>query len=118
MLQDPQSLVIAATTYSLPATSRGTNESTYQSAEGNVKLTIKHSYGARTRRLVRLDYKKIAADPITAVNRQISMSAYVVMDLPKVGFTVAEATDVVTELLQYLNASSGAKTAAVLGGES
>lgn len=118
MLTEPQIVSISNIEYSMPAVSRGENESTYMSADGNAKLTIKHSYGARTRRLVRLDFKKIAADPITAVNKEISMSAYLVIDQPRVGFNVAEASNVVNASLAFLTASSGLNVTKVLGGES
>lgn len=119
MLADPQSVTINAVAQSLPAIARGTNSSTYQKDDGNVKLSITHSYNKRTRRSVRLDFQKIAADPlISAQSILYSMSAYLVIDTPKTGFTVAEAKQIVDALTAYLTASSGAKVTAVLGGES
>jgi hypothetical protein len=45
------------------------------------------------------------------------MSAYLVIDVPPVGYTVAEAQAVVDGFLAYLTASSGAKVTQLLGGE-
>jgi len=119
MLADPQSVTINAVANSLPAVARGTNSSNYAKDDGNVKLSIAHTYGKRTRRSVRLDYRKIAADPlISAQNIEYSMSAYLVIDVPKTGFTVVEAKYIVDALTGYLTASSGAKVTNVLGGES
>jgi len=118
MLTDPQSVTINAVAQSLPATLRGINESAYTKDDGNVKLSIKHSYGNRVRRVVRLDFKKIAVDPLTSVNKEFSLAAYLVIDTPKVGFTNAEAKQVVDGLTAYLTASTGAKVTSVLGGES
>jgi hypothetical protein len=118
MLSDPQTVTINAVANTLAATLRGVNESAYTKDDGNVKLSIKHSYGARSRRVVRLDFRKIAADPLTAVNKEFSLAAYLVIDTPKVGFTVAEAKQVVDALTVYLAASSGAAVTAVLGGQS
>jgi hypothetical protein len=67
---------------------------------------------------VRLDSQKIAADPLTAgINVLASASAYLVVDVPKTGFTAAEAKAVVDALAAYLSASSGAVVSKVLGGE-
>nr|UJQ85867.1 MAG: hypothetical protein 2 [Leviviridae sp.] len=119
MLADPQSVTINAVAQSLPAIARGVNQSAYQKDDGNVKLTISHAYGKRTRRTVRLDFSKIAADPlVSAQNIKYSMSTYLVIDTPITGFTVAEAKQIVDALTAYLTASSGAKVTSVLGGES
>jgi hypothetical protein len=45
------------------------------------------------------------------------MSTYLVVDIPIIGFTVAEQTDVVDALSAYMAASSGAAIAKLLGGE-
>lgn len=119
MLADPQSVTINAVAQSLPAVARGVNTSAYQKDDGTVKLSISHNYGKRTRRTCRLDFSKIAADPlVSSQNIKYSMSAYLVVDTPITGFTVAEAKQVVDGLTAYLTASSGAKVTSVLGGES
>lgn len=119
MLTDPQSVTINAVANSLPAISRGVNLSAYQKDDGNVKLSVSHTYGKRTRRQVRLDYSKIAADPlISSQNIKYSMTAYLVVDVPITGFTVTEAGYIVAALTGWLTASSNANTTKVLGGES
>jgi len=119
MLADPQSVTINSVAQSLPAIARGVNTSQYQKDDGLVKLSIAHQYGTRTRRTARLDFSKIAADPlISSTNVKYSMSAYLVIDTPVTGFTVAEAKQIVDALTAYLTASSGAKVTSVLGGES
>lgn len=119
MLADPQSVTpTGGSAVSLPAIGRGENQSVYQSADGNTKLTVSHTYGKRNRYQVRLDFAKIAADPlISAQNIKYSMSAYLVMDTPITGFTAAEAMAQVGGLLAYLSASTNAKVTSVLGGE-
>jgi hypothetical protein len=119
MLADPQSLTINAIANSLPAVSRGVNQSSYRKDDGNVQLSISHTYASRTRRLARVDFSKIAADPlISANNIKYSMSAYLVVDIPVTGFTVAEAKYVVDSLTKWLTDTSGANTTKLLGGES
>jgi hypothetical protein len=46
------------------------------------------------------------------------MTAYVVVDVPDIGYTVAEAKQIVDALTGYLTASSGARVTQLLGGES
>lgn len=119
MLADPQSVTINSVATSLPAIARGVNSSAYQSADGATKLTISHTYGKRTRRSARLDFSKIAADPLVPTqNQKVSMSAYLVIDHPVTGLTVSEIKYIVDALTGYLAATSGAKVTSMLGGES
>lgn len=115
---DPQSVTINAIANSLPRISSGVNLGVFQKDDGNVKLSVSHTYAKRTRRVVRLDFAKIAADPLIAAQSiKYSMSAYVVVDLPVTGFTVAEAKQVIDGLTLYLTASTGARVTQLLGGE-
>lgn len=115
---DPQTVTINAVANTLPRVSSGNNTGAFQKDDGNVKLSVAHQYGKRTRRSVRLDFAKIAADPlISAQNIRYSMSAYLVIDLPMTGFTVAEAKQIVDALTAYLTASSGTRVTQLLGGE-
>lgn len=92
--------------------------STFTTADGTSKLTIQHNYGKRTRRTIRIDFSKIAADPlVSAQNIKYSMSAYLVVDLPITGFTPAEAKVQVDALTAYLTATTGARVTQLLGGE-
>jgi len=45
------------------------------------------------------------------------MSAYLVVDVPITGYTIAEQKQIVDALIAYLSASSGAATTKLLGGE-
>lgn len=119
MLADPQSVTINAVANSLPAVVRNGASSTYQKDDGTVKLTVSNSVGRRTRRNVRLDFKKVAPDPlISAQNIIYSMSCYLVVDVPPSGFTITEQKQIADGLTAWLTASSGANLTKVLGGES
>lgn len=119
MLSDPQSVTINAVANSLPRTTAGVNSGVFTKDDGNVKLSISHTYGKRTRRLMRIDVSKIAADPlISAQNIKYSMSTYLVVDVPVTGYTVVEAKQVIDGFIAYLSASSGAVITKMLGGES
>jgi len=51
------------------------------------------------------------------VNAKFSMSVQLVVDTPTVGYSVAEAKQIVDALTAYLTATSGARTTQLLGGE-
>ena len=115
---DPQSITINSVAISLPRVPGGPNGGSFASSDGTVVESISHTYGKRTRRSLRFDQSKIAADPlISAQNIKYSMSAYLVVDLPPTGFTVAEAKLLLDGMMAYLTASSGAKLTQFLGGE-
>lgn len=115
---DPQTVTINAVAQTLPRVSSDHNAGSFSKDDGLVKLTVSHQYGKRTRRLVRLDHAKIAADPLLAgVNARFNMSVSLVIDTPTVGYTVAEAKQIGDALTAYLTASSGARLTQLLGGE-
>jgi len=115
---DPQSVTINAVANSLPRTSNGVNSGVFTKDDGNVKLSVSHAYGKRTRRTIRLDHRKIAPDPlVSAQNIEFSMSAYIVVDVPLTGYTITEQKQIVDALTAYLTASSGARVTQLLGGE-
>lgn len=115
---DPQSVTINAVAFSLPRTSSGTDSGKFTYTDGTVALGISNQYGTRTRRQIRLDHQKYAADPlISAQNVLRSMSIYMVVDVPRQGYTVTEQKQIVDALVAYLTASSGAKVTQLLGGE-
>lgn len=114
---DPQSITISGTAGSLPRTSSGVNSGAFSSADGTQILKVSHAIGKRTRRTVRLEHSKIATDPLTAANAKYSMTAYVVVDVPPVGYSVAEAQAVVAGLTKWLTDTSGSNVAKLLGGE-
>lgn len=117
MLLDPQSVSVGGVAKALPRVSVGANTATYKSSDGNITYTVSHAYGKRTRRNVRLDFRKVAADPLLdGVSRPYTMSAYIVIDHPDIGFTNTEIETNTKALVDEL-AETGL-LAKVLGGES
>lgn len=115
---DPQSVTIGGTPISLPRTATGNGSGGFTSSDNAVALTVASSYGKRTRRTVRLAQSKVVSDPfISGTSKPVNMSAYLVVDTPVNGYTVAEAKTVVDALVAYLSASTGAKVTQLLGGE-
>jgi hypothetical protein len=115
---DPQSVTVNAVAISMPRTSSGVNSGVFTAADGNSRLSVSHAYGKRTRRTIRLDSSKVAADPLLPTqNVKLSNSVYLVVDAPVAGFTNTELKQYVDGFLAALTASSGAKITQLLGGE-
>lgn len=116
MLADPQSVTINAVATSLPRTNQGPTTSVFTSADGTQLMTVKQNVTAsRFRREIRLTKTKIAADPISAVNKEVGVSVYLVIDEPRSNvFTDAELGYQIEGLKTWL---SSANYNRVLGGE-
>lgn len=111
---DPQTVLAT----SLVRTGSGLTEGSFSSVDGTKKLEVKHTYGRRTRRMVKLTTNKIVADPLVPTqNVAVSMSTYLVTDTPVNGYSVAEAKVVVDGLVAWLAASTGAAVEDLLSGE-
>lgn len=118
MFADPQSVTINSVAQSMPRTSSAPNGGVFTTNDGLVKLTISHQNGKKNGRLIRLDHRKISADPfLTGINTEYSMEVHLVVTTPKVGYTVAEQKQVVDGFLAALTATSGSKITQLLGGE-
>jgi hypothetical protein len=115
---DPQSVTIVGGAVSLPRTASGVNSGVFTTPDGTSKLSVASSYGTRTRRTVRLDLSKVAADPFEgSLNAKYSMSAYLVVDVPVVGYTIADMVTNTAGLLTWCTASTNAKLTQFMGGE-
>jgi hypothetical protein len=115
MFADPQSITVNAVAKSLPAIARNEMNSIYRMDTGDYKLTISHQWAKRNRFSVRVDAQKIAADPLTSANNVIyTMSAYLVIDAPPVGYTNTELKDIALALSTWCTSANLLK---VLGGE-
>jgi len=117
MFSDPQSVTVSGSAKSLPRVSVGDRQAVYENSTAGLTHRITHTVGKRNRHTVRLDCTKTAADPLLdGVSKQYSMSAYLVIDHPPVGFTAAEAEANTKALTDWL-AVAGNLTK-VVGGES
>lgn len=115
---DPLSVTIGGATVSLPRVSSSTNAGEFRSNDNSVKESVSHTYGNRTRRMFRIDHNKIVPDPImSSQNNHVSMSFYIVADVPKAGYSVEEQKEIIDGFLAQLTDSSGALTVKFLGGE-
>lgn len=114
---DPQSVTINAVAFPLPRVgSAAPNRiGVFQSADGNVAMNVRQDSTAnRFRREIRLTQKKIAADPISAVNKEISVSVILAVDEPRVGFSDTEVGYLTAAVIAYFTNTQRDK---LLGGE-
>jgi len=117
MYAEPQTISVKGVSNTLPRVAAGVNQGVFATPDGNIKLSVSHQNGKRNRRTVRLDFRKIAADPLLdGVSREYSMSAYVVVDHPTVGFNNTEVTDNLKALTDLL--ATAGFTTKLVGGES
>lgn len=117
MFTEPQNVTVNAVAKSLPRVSTGDRSGIFENVAEGYTLRITHNLGKRNRRTVRLDITKTAADPLLdGVSRPYSMSAYLTVDHPLVGFSAAETEDNVQGLIDWL-ATAGNLTK-IVGGES
>lgn len=115
MLADPQNVTINAVATALPKVSNGPTTNVFTSADGNISMTTKQNVTtSRFRREVRLSSKKVAADPISGVNKELGVSVYIVIDEPRAGFSDLEISYVIEGLKGWLTSTNYNK---VLGGE-
>lgn len=119
MFADPQSVTINGTPVSMPRVlSSSPNKGIFSSSDGNTVLTIsQNSTAQRFRREARLTIRKIAVDPISATNKEVSTSVIVAIDEPRWGFSDAELNFYYTALTNALEASSYAALLKLTGGE-
>nr|QDH87285.1 MAG: hypothetical protein H3RhizoLitter13207_000002 [Leviviridae sp.] len=116
---DPQTITINSVANTLPRTSSGISSGVFTKDDGTVRLSVGHSSGKRMQDNIRVDFQKIAPNPlISAQNIMFSMSVNLRVDRPLTGFTVAEAKQIVDALTSYMTATSGARATQLLGGES
>lgn len=117
-LADPQTVVIDGTTFTLPRISTEKGRTSYVSSDGNTRLLVLQSNGARKRTAVRIEKTKVAADPLTAINAYATDAVYVMFDRPNLGFSNDELVKQFTALAAALQASTNSLLFKVLGGES
>lgn len=117
MYTDPQALTVNAVAVSMPriGTTNPTTIGTFQSADGRYTLSI-HQNGRkqRCRREIRFTERKIAVDPISAQNKEVSASVMIAFDAPRTGFSNLDLSHLSNALVAHF---TGAVRDKLLGGE-
>lgn len=118
-LTDPQSITYDGTATPLARIdSAGRPGVYYLSADGAIELSIKHQYGARTRRVVRTGRNSVIPNPfIPSQNIKVANGVYTVVDV-NTASTVAEVQKLLQAHLAMLSASTYAMANKIVNGES
>lgn len=83
------------------------NSSVYQSADGNLKLTVSHqATKTRVRHMAKLERRVVAADPLTAENTYQSAGVHIVIDEPQFGYSDVDLDNQVDSLIAFLTAAN------------
>jgi hypothetical protein len=107
-LSDPLAITIGSA-LSLARVKDDGFASQYWLADRSVRETVSSQLDTtKSRTMVRVDKDIVAADPLTAVNKTLTGSAYLVLDFPLWGFSTADKIAFVTGLFTQLTASSNA----------
>jgi len=112
MFSDPQTITVNSVAQTLPRVSSGEFNGQFRGPDGVYTLSIKHTAGKRDRSVVRLDTRKLGANPLDpAKNLPYTASSYLVLDAPPgfTGFTGTELENTVKALVAYLSAANVTK---------
>lgn len=117
MYADPQTLTIntVATPFIRVGSDTPGKKGVFTSADGAYTLQVaQNSTNSRFRREVRLTWKKIAPDPISAENKEVSASFIIAFDEPRAGFSDTELGYLDAALRTWF-AASGHNTSLLVG---
>jgi len=104
MFADPQSVTVNAVAQSMPRVMTDGTSAIYQKSDETFKLTLSHQKTkSRIRSMARIDQRAVVADPLTAVNDYETLSFYIVIDRPLVGFTAVQCEQLVTGFKTWLD---------------
>lgn len=107
MLASPQSVTINAVATDLNRIIDDGLSSTYTSADDTLSFVVSHQPSkTRVRRMVRIDKKVIAANPLTAIQQYQKAGVYVVIDEPEFGFSSSEIQHLVEALKTWLSSAN------------
>lgn len=114
---DPQTLTVNSVAKTLVRIASGDLNAVYKSADDEWQMRISHQKSkSRVRRMVRVDRKMVAADPLTAENTYQSGGVYLVIDEPEVGISDTELGYQIVALCDWIKA--GTNAAKLLASES
>lgn len=117
MYADPQSVTVNGVAVSLPrqGSTQPDRLGTFATPDGTFTFDVRQNKTAqRFRREVRLTQKKVAADPISTLNKEISTSVILVVDEPRWGFSDTELSYLTAAVVAWFTNANRDK---LLGGE-
>lgn len=107
MYSDPQTVPVEGVDTSFARTGLNNNVGTFTSPTGANTLVVKQtSTKSRKRHEARITDNKVAFDPINSLPIGVGVSAYIVVDAPLIGYTVADLKALVEDLTAWLAEST------------
>lgn len=107
---DPQTITVNTVDKTCNLVRSDGTKSIYATADESYKLTISHQESKdRTRRMVRVDNRVVAADPLTSENEYKNLGIYFVIDEPEYGFDDGDIDYVVQALTAWLSTANVTK---------
>lgn len=107
---DPQTLTVNTVDKTLNRVKSDGYRSEYLSSDEAYRMTISHQESkGRTRRMVRVDARVVATDPLSSISEYKNLGVYVVIDEPEYGFADGDIDYVVQALCAWLDAANVAK---------
>lgn len=119
-LADPQSVNHNGSTVTLPRKPSTTlREGVFSNSDDTLTLRVSHSPARKgaTRSIIELKARKISSDPLTSLNREVGMRAYLVIEAADAEFNQAEQLEAVKALNAYVAGNTFAQTVKIIGGE-
>jgi hypothetical protein len=116
---DPQSITVDGTAYSLPRVLTGTTVGRFVSADALRELTVDPRGTAKRRRNVGRFYtKRTVVDPLgSGLSTQVQSMVSITIDRPTSGVTDAEIEKDLLGLIAWLTASTNANLKKLVAGE-
>lgn len=74
----------------------------YSSSDGLTQMRVTHSLGSRKRSEVRLDLYSTYTDPSTGLAKDITASAYLVINRPNAGFTDTQLKSIIAGICGFM----------------
>jgi predicted Mrr-cat superfamily restriction endonuclease len=109
-LADPQTLTVNTVAKTLNRVKSDGYRSEYATDDEEYKMIVSHQeLKNRTRRMVRVNQRVVAADPLTSVNEYKDLGVYLVVDEPEYGFSDTNIDYVVQALCDWLTSAQVAK---------
>lgn len=112
-LADPQTITVDSVAQTLNRIKSDGLRSEYATSDEVYKFVVSHQEsGKRTRRMVRVDKRVVAADPLSSVNEYKTLGLYLVIDEPEYGFADDAIYDVLAGLIGWLTEANCLKVLA------
>lgn len=114
----PFNITVNAIAKSLDRTGSGIDTSAYSTGDRAYRVNVSHSYGKRTRRMVKMIHDSLVANPlVSGQNIAQTVSVHLVVDSPP-GYDTTLLKQDVDGYVTWLAANSGAIVTKLLAGES